>query len=336
MRFAPVLLVLSLAAAPQQQRPESRDLPAFLGPLPGPPVPKDNAMSDAKVELGRMLYYDPRLSGNGTISCASCHNPGLGWADGLAKGVGINGTKLGRSSPSVLNAAYYETQFWDGRAATLEDQAKGPIQSAAEMGNTAEKATSTIAGIPGYAKRFNEVFGGEVTFDRIAQAIAAFERTVVDLDSPFDRWARGDDKAMTDEQKRGFELFTGKARCAVCHSGPMFADKRFHNIGLPGDDRGRAAVSKDENEAGAFRTPTVRNAALTAPYMHDGSLKTLRQVIDHYEKASNEKEKHPKMSIFMLPFKLEEAEKKDLEAFLHALTGDKRDPRAAMVPALPQ
>jgi cytochrome c peroxidase len=335
MRFAPLALLLLAAGAPQDKQ-DSRDLPAFLGPLPKPPVPKDNEMSDAKVELGRMLYYDPRLSGNGTISCATCHNPALGWADGLAKGVGINGAKLGRSSPSVLNAAYYETQFWDGRAASLEEQAKGPIQSAAEMGGSAEKATSTVAGIPGYAKRFNEVFGGEVTFDRIAMAIAAFERTVVDLDSPFDRWARGDDAAMTDAQKKGFELFTGKARCAVCHSGPTFADKRYHNIGLPGDDQGRVAVSKDENETGAFRTSTVRNAALTAPYMHDGSLKTLREVIDHYEKASNEKEKHPKMSIFMLPFKLDEAEKKDLEAFLHALTGDKRDPRAAVVPVLPQ
>ena len=336
MRFIALALLVGMSTSAQDRKQEARDLPAFLGPLPAPPVPADNAMSDAKVELGRMLYYDPRLSGNGTISCATCHNPALGWADGLAKGVGINGTKLGRSSPSVLNAAYYEAQFWDGRATTLEEQAKGPIQSPAEMGNTAEKATATIASIPGYKKRFSEVFGGEVTFDRIAQAIAAFERTVVDLDSPFDRWARGDEKAMTEQQKKGFELFVGKARCATCHSGPNFADKRYHNIGLPDADKGRAGVTKDENESGAFRTPTVRNAALTAPYMHDGSLKTLRQVIDHYEKVSNEKEKHPKMSIFMLPFKLNEQEKEDLEAFLHALTGDKRDPRAAIIPVLPQ
>lgn len=336
MRYAPFALLLLAAGAPAQDKPQSRDLPAFLGPLPAPPVPGENPLTDAKIELGRMLYYDPRISGNGTISCASCHNPALGWADGLGKGVGINGAKLGRSSPSVLNAAYYETQFWDGRAATLEEQAKGPIQSEKEMGGSAHVSTERIKNVKGYAKRFNEVFGGEVTFDRIAQAIAAFERTVVDLDSPFDRWARGNDAAMTDAQKRGFELFVGKARCATCHSGPLFADKRFHNIGLPGDDEGRMAVSKDPKDKGAFKTPTVRNAALTAPYMHDGSLKTLREVIDHYEKASNEKEKHPNMSIFMLPFKLEEAEKKDLEAFLHALTGDKRDPRASMIPELPQ
>lgn len=337
MRFAPLLgLILLAAGGGDGARQEARDLPAFLGPLRPPPVPDDNPMSDAKVELGRMLYYDPRLSGNGTISCATCHNPALGWADGLAKGIGINGTKLGRSSPTVANAAYYETQFWDGRAPSLEEQAKGPIQSAGEMGNTAEGATKTVASIPGYVERFQKVFGGEVTFDRIAKAIAAFERTVVDLDSPFDRWARGDEKAMSDQQKRGFEVFVGKGRCATCHSGPNFADKRYHNLALGDGDEGRSAVSKDPKETGAFRTPTLRNVALTGPYMHHGGLKTLRQVIDHYEKTSNEKDKHPNMSIFNLPFKLDDAEKADLEAFLHALTGDKRDPRAAVVPVLPQ
>lgn len=330
MRFLPLVLVL-LAAGGQ----EARDLPAFLGPLRPPPVPEANPMSDAKVELGRMLFFDPRLSGNGTISCATCHNPALGWTDGLAKGVGINGAKLGRSSPTVLNAAYFETQFWDGRAPSLEEQAKGPIQAATEMGGSAEGAVKTVSAIPGYAKRFQEVFAGEVTFDRIAMAIAAFERTVVDLDSPFDRWARGNDAAMSEAQIRGLDLFVGKARCAVCHSSATFADQRFHNTGLGDADEGRAAVSKDPADKGAFKTRTVRNAALTAPYMHDGSLKTLRQVIDHYEKASNEKEKHPGLSIFMLSFRLEETEKADLEAFMHALTGDKRDPRTSIIPVLP-
>lgn len=336
-RVLPVLALVALLGDPADSTPQqARDLPAFLGPLPAVPVPKDNPMSDAKVELGRMLYYDPRISGNGTISCATCHNPALGWADGLAKGIGINGSKLGRSSPSVLNAAYYELQFWDGRAATLEEQAKGPIANDKEMGATPQLCVDRVKAVPGYVKRFQEVFGGEATYDRIAMAIAAFERTVVDLDSPFDRWARGNEEAMSEPQKRGFELFVGKARCATCHSGPLFADKRFHNIGLEDGDEGRLAVSKDPKDKGAFKTPTVRNAALTGPYMHDGSLKTLRQVIDHYEKASNEKDKHPNMSIFMLPFKLNEEEKKDLEEFMHALTGDKRDPRAAVIPELPQ
>jgi cytochrome c peroxidase len=330
-------LALSLvlaAAAPQEKEP--RDLPAFLGPLRKVFPPDDNPTTEAKVELGRRLFYDPRLSGNGAIACATCHNPAFGFTDGLAKGVGFNGVILGRSSPTVLNAAYHEEQFWDGRAPSLEEQAKGPIQADKEMNNTAAKAVATLQAIPGYVKLFQEAFGGEPTFDRVAMAIASFERTVVDLDSPFDRWARGDEAAMSDAQKRGFDLFVGRARCSVCHSGPLFADKRYHNIGLEDGDPGRAAVTKEEKDKGAFKTASVRNAAITGPYMHNGQLKTLREVIDHYEKVTNEREKHPNLSIFALQFKLEEAEKKDLEAFLHALTGDKRDPRINVVPVLPQ
>jgi cytochrome c peroxidase len=342
MRFSLILsLAIALAsgvAASPASRQEKRDLPAFLGPLPKPTEPKDNPSTPAKVELGRMLYYEPRISGNGTISCATCHNPALGWADGLAKGIGINGTKLGRSSPTVANAAYYDVQFWDGRAATLEDQAKGPVENPNEMGGKGERVVSTLKAIPGYVQKFQEAFGSpEVTFDRFAMAVAAFERTVVDLDSPFDRWARGDDKAMTESAQRGLDLFAGKANCAVCHSGPNLADKRYHNIGLQDGDVGRYAISKADIDKGAFRTPTLRNVALTGPYMHDGSIKTLREVIDHYEKAANEgKAKHPNLSILMRPFKLTEDEKKDLEAFMRALTGDKRDPRANVVPELPQ
>ncbi len=318
------------------QDPEPRELPAFLGPLKKPVAPGINPMSDAKIELGRMLYHDARLSGNGSLSCASCHNPAKGFADGLPKGVGSNGVILGRGSPTLLNAAYFESQFWDGRAETLEDQAKGPIQADKEMNNTPEKVVATLAAIPGYAKLFQEAFGAGPTFDRVAQAIASFERILVDLDSPFDRWARGDDEAMSDAQKRGLDLFSGKARCAVCHSGSLFSDKRFHNTGLGDGDEGRLAVTKDPADQGVFKTPSVRNAAITAPYMHNGRFKTLREVIDHYEKVSNDREKHPGLSIFALPFKLEEAEKADLEAFIHALTGDRRDPRAGVVPELPK
>lgn len=341
MRFSLLLslaFVMSGAAPAPAARQEKRDLPAFLGPLPKPPEPKDNPTTPAKVELGRMLYYEPRVSGNGTISCATCHNPALGWADGLAKGIGINGAKLGRSSPTVANAAYYDVQFWDGRAATLEDQAKGPVENSSEMGGKGERVVAMLKSIPGYVQKFQDAFGSpEITFDKFAMAVAAFERTVVDLDSPFDRWARGDDKGMSEAAVRGLDLFAGKANCAVCHSGPALADKRFHNIGLEDGDVGRYAVSKADIDRGAFRTPTLRNIALTAPYMHDGSQKTLREVIDHYEKVANEgKTRRPGLSMFMRPFKLTEEEKKDLEAFMRALTADKRDPRANVIPELPQ
>jgi len=319
----------------EQASGDPRDLPASLGPLGPPPVPRDNPTTDAKIELGRMLFYDPRLSGNGIISCATCHNPGLGWADGLAKGVGFNGTILGRSVPTVLNAAYQETQFWDGRAPSLEEQAKGPIQAAGEMNAKAEDVVRLVNSLSGYRTRFKKVFGGDATFDTIAKAIAAFERTVVDKDSPFDRYARGDDQAISKSALRGLELFTGKARCGTCHSGASFADKRFHNVGV-GDDPGRFAVSKDDKDRGAFKTPTLRNIALTAPYMHDGSMKTLREVIDHYEKVAKGRDKHPNLSLLMQPFELTDAEKKDLEAFLPTLTGDKRDPRVNVIPDLPQ
>jgi cytochrome c peroxidase len=322
-------------APPQDAEP--RDLPAFLGPLPPVVAPRDNPTTDAKVELGRMLYFDPRLSGNGSVSCASCHNPALGFGDGLPKGIGVNGTVLGRSSPTVLNSAHYKVQFWDGRAATLEEQAKGPLLNPNEMKGDAEVMVGNVRAIPGYRQKFREVFGGEPTFDNVAKAIAAFERIVVDQDSPFDRYARGDDAAISEQAVRGLEVFTTQARCASCHSGPNFSDSKFHNIGVnPGRDEGRYAISKDPKDQGAFKTPTLRNVALTGPFMHDGSLRTLREVIDHYVDAPRRPENAGKLSPLLPEITLTEQEKLDLEAFLKTLTGDKRDPRVSQVPELPQ
>ena len=324
--IALLALVLPLAAlsasAPlgaSQDQKQARDLPAFLGPLPKPPDPKDNPSTPAKVELGRMLYYEPRISGNGTISCSTCHNPGLGWADGLAKGIGINGSKLGRSSPTVANAAYYELQFWDGgrppsrRRPRVRSRIRRDGRQRRPRRRNADGDPRLPEGVPG---------GLRLARDQLRQVRAGGGRVradVVDLDSPFDRYARGNDKAMDVSATRGLELFVGKANCAVCHSGPNLADKRFHNIGIDDGDDGRFAVTKNEAERGAFRTPTLRNIALTGPYMHNGSQKTLREVIDHYEKVANEgKAKHPNLSIFFRPFKLNEDEKKDLEAFMRA------------------
>ena len=339
------LIALTAAAAPAETKPvppqdqevEPRDLPAFIGPLPKVVAPKDNPMTDAKIELGRMLYFDPRLSGNGSVSCASCHNPGLGYADALPKGIGVNGTVLGRSSPTVLNSAHYKTQFWDGRAATLEEQAKGPLLNPNEMKGDAAAMISGIRQIPGYRQKFMEVFGGEPTFDNVAKAIAAFERIVVDLDSPFDRYARGDDNAIGEQALRGMEVFSNQARCATCHSGPNFSDSRFHNIGVNVEkDEGRYAITKDPADRAAFKTPTLRNVVQTAPYMHDGSLRTLREVIDHYVDAPKRPENKGKLSLLMPVITLSEQEKQDLEAFLKTLTGDKRDPRVSQIPELPQ
>jgi cytochrome c peroxidase len=328
------------AAAPPQtldEDVEPRDLPAFLGPLPPVKAPKDNPQTDAKIELGRMLYHDPRLSGNGAVSCATCHNPALGFSDGQALSVGINGTVLGRSSPTVLNAAHYKLQFWDGRAATLEDQAKGPLLNPNEMKGDAASMVRSVAHLRGYRELFQKVFGSEPTFDRIADAIAAFERICVDLDSPFDRYARGDDTAISEQAVRGLGVFTLQGACASCHSGPNFSDSKFHNIGVnPAKDEGRYAISKDPRDKGAFKTPTLRNVALTGPFMHDGSLKTLREVIDHYVDAPRRPENKGKLSILMPEITLTEQEKDDLEAFLKTLTGDKRDPRIFQVPQLPQ
>jgi cytochrome c peroxidase len=342
-KFARSILMAAAAAlvpvagpAQEESRREARDLPAFLGPLRPVRDPEDNPRTPAKIELGRMLYWDPRLSGNGVISCATCHNPALGWADGLPKGIGFHHKGLDRATPTVLNAAYYTLQFWDGRASSLEEQAKGPIQNPNEMNANPERVVQVVGSIPGYRKRFQEVFGGPPTLDTIAKAIAAFERTVVDLDSPFDRYARGDDSAINEAARRGLEVFTGKGRCATCHSGPNFSDNRFHNIGLGDGDPGRMRVTGREEDYGAFKTPTLRNIALTAPYMHDGSMRTLREVIDHYEKAPAMNPKPRNLSIFMQPIKLTDAEKEDLIAFLLTLTGDKRPPGIDVVPELPQ
>jgi cytochrome c peroxidase len=295
------------------------------------PVPADNPMTPEKVALGQMLFFDPRLSGSGAISCASCHNPGLGWEDGLPKGLGHMGTRLGRHTPTILNVAWSEPLFWDGRAGTLEEQAMGPIVSEAEMNLPAAQAEARLRAIPGYVDAFARVFPGKViSLDTIAAAIAAFERTVVSGVAPFDRWVDGDPQAVSDAAKRGFVLFNGKANCATCHMGWRMTDDGFHDIGLAGTDPGRAKVSPGivqlEN---AFKTPTLRNIQQRAPFMHDGSLATLAAVIDHYDQGFVQR---PSLDSQMRPLGLTTQEKADLVAFLESLTST--DP-APVVPALP-
>jgi len=276
---AGVLLVLS----PQSSLSEEPNL--ALGPLPNMPIPAYNLQTDEKVELGKMLFFDTRLSKGNAISCAFCHNPGTGWSDSRQFSVGVGGGQGGRQAPTVLNAGYHTFQFWDGRAGSLEEQVLGPIQNPIEMAETLPGVVKKLSAVPEYKKRFREVFGTDVSAEGIARAIAAFERTVVSTNSAYDRYLAGDKAALGEAAARGLGLFTGKARCALCHNGPNFTDNRFHNIGAPQvgplkEDVGRYAVSKQEQDRMAFKTPTVRSVALTAPYMHDGAFKTLDEVIE--------------------------------------------------------
>lgn len=296
------------------------------------PAPKSNPITAEKVALGKMLFFDPRLSGSGAISCATCHNPGLGWGDGLATGIGHMGAHLGRHTPTILDVAYGEPYFWDGRAATLEDQAKGPLTAAKEMSMSAEHALPLLRAIPGYVEAFGRAYPGQpVSLDTIASAIATYERTVVSSQAPFDRWVSGDDHAISEAAVRGFVLFNGKADCAVCHATWRMSDDGFHDIGMSDSDRGRAAVMPGIVQLEhAFKTPTLRNVALRAPYMHDGSIATLSAVIDHYDHGF---EQRASLDMNIHSLGLTPDEKADLLAFLDTLTSSDEP---VQLPSLPR
>ena len=309
-----------------------------------------NPLTRAKIELGRQLYFDPRLSADSTVSCASCHNPTEGYSAHTKTGVGIRGQMGGRNSPVSFNRILSGAQFWDGRAGSLEDQAVGPIQNPIEMGFTHEGVVKRLGEMPVYKKQFEKIFG-EVTIDRVGQAIAAFERVLVTAPSPYDHQEQlqsfagldADDIAedpdlaakyaaakaavaaqpMSDEAKRGREIFfSEKGNCTACHVGANLADENYHNIGIgmdkPEPDVGRFAVTKDPADTGAFKTPTVRNVALSAPYMHDGSVATLEEVVEWYDKGGHP---NPHLSAKIRPLKLTAEEKADLVAFMKACTG---------------
>lgn len=300
------------------------------------PIPADNAATPARVELGKMLFFDPRLSGSQWISCASCHNPALGWSDGLPTAIGAGMKKLPRATPTILNVAYNNIFMWDGRAASLEDQATGPIKAKAEMDQDMTILVERLNAIPGYNKAFERAYPGEgITEKTIAKALACYERTIVSANTPFDRWHAGNKKAVDDSAKRGFKLFTGKAKCSVCHEGFNFTDNGFHNIGLKipqgmSEDIGRFSQRKVKINQGAFKTPTLRDVAMTAPYMHNGIYQTLEEVVDHYDRGGDVKDNlDPNMEALHLTSE----EKQDLVAFLRSLTS----PAALVtIPQLPR
>jgi cytochrome c peroxidase len=292
--------------------------------------PEDNPYTPEKADLGRLLYFDKRLSSDHTVSCASCHEPKHAFGDAAPVSTGIKGQKGGRSAPTVINRAYSTLQFWDGRAASLEDQAKGPIANPIEMTTSKDAAEAhktcieCLRAIPGYVQRFEKVFGTKnFTIDHVAMAIATFERTVLSGNAPFDKYKAGDKSAMTEAQVRGMKVFFDKAQCDRCHIGFNFTDGSFMNIGIgmekANPDLGRYNVTKKEEDKGAFKTPTLREIEHTAPYMHDGSLKTLEEVVEHYDKGGI---KNPWLNQQMKPLNLTKQDKSDLVSFMKALSGE--------------
>lgn len=280
-------------------------------------IPPDNPLTTDKVELGKQLYFDKRLSSDNTVSCASCHDPNKGWSNDAAFATGVDGQMGGRSAPTIINSAYFPLQFWDGRAKGLEGQALGPIANPIEMNLPIDKAVEKLNAIPGYKKQFRKVFKTEVTADGIAKAIASFERTVLSGDAPYDRFKAGDESALSPAAKRGMDLFFNKAKCSACHKGHSFTDLAFHNLGVgyekDSPDLGRFAVTKLEGDKGRFKTPPLRDIHTSAPYMHDGSQKSLKEVVEFYNKGGV---KNAQLDEEMKPLQLTEQEVEDLVVFM--------------------
>jgi cytochrome c peroxidase len=282
------------------------------------PFPKHNPYSEAKSKLGRMLFFDPILSGSRQLSCASCHNPSLSWGDGLPLAAGEK--QLPVRTPTLLNVAWTPKLGWDGHFRDLEAVAFGPITANKNMNLTERELITRLSGIPGYVQAFEAAFSnGAITRQNIEFAIATFERSIVSGEAPFDRWINGDQHAMSESAERGFGLFNGKAHCASCHSGWAFTDSSFHDIGsAKGDDIGRGRLFPTSVKLRyAFKTPTLRDVARRAPYMHDGSLATLKEVVDLYDRGGLDR---PSRSELISPLHLSEPEKDDLIAFLQTLT----------------
>jgi cytochrome c peroxidase len=288
-------------------------------------IPENNPLSAEKIELGRLLYFEQRISKDKTLSCASCHAPYHGFAEPYSTSQGVGGLFGKRNAPTVINRLFSKEQFWDGRAADLEEQAHGPLTNPIEMAMPShDEVVARLQAIPGYAPLFAKAFGTkDITMERVAQAIASYERTVLSGGSAYDRYVAGDKDALSPSAVRGVALFTGKANCQTCHTGFNFTDESYHNLGVGMDakdpDVGRIAVTKANSERGAFKTPTLRNIVQTPPYMHDGSEPTLRAVVEFYNRGGRP---NPNLAKEIKPLGLSEQEIDDLLAFMQSLTGD--------------
>ena len=318
-----------------------------LEPLKGVPFPENNPQTPEKIELGKRLFFDRRLSGDATMSCATCHNPELSFTDGLDISLSYPTTKNWRNSPTLVNAAYRKYLFHDGRAKTLEEQSLFPMMSAFEMNKNLDYLEEHIRSVPEYAIEFREVFGGEVTRERIAMAIAAFERTLISANAPLDRYLEGNGKALSEDAKKGLTIFREKGKCSECHDGADLADDKFYALNVPEnpklldepmvtatmrfvakvyhyedyrnlkEDPGRYLISKDRKDWKAFRTPTLREISRTAPYMHNGVFSSLEEVINFFDHGGG------KGNTLLKPLGLSQEEKRYLKTFLvEALAGE--------------
>jgi cytochrome c peroxidase len=329
-----LLLLASTAGLIQAAQPQGRHVlrekyrrPAAI------PYPKDNPYSPAKSALGRTLFFDPILSGSGTRSCASCHNPSLSWADGEPRAIGENQQPLALRTPTLLNVAWTPKLGWDGHFGDLENVALSPITAADNMNLPEKDLIARLSAIRGYLSAFDAAFGkGQIDRHKIEQALATFERSIVSKEAPFDRWLGGRETAIGASAKRGFDLFNGKANCAACHSGWAFTDASFHDIGVAtGDDIGRGRLFPTSVKLKyAFKTPTLRDVARRGAYMHDGSLPTLMDAINLYDRGGVER---PSRDDQIHRLDLPQSEKADLLAFLQTLNGEAA---AVSVPTLPR
>lgn len=318
-----------------------------LEPVGAVPVPAGNPQTLEKIELGKKLFFDRRLSGDGTMSCSTCHDPEKGYSDGLEISLSYPTTRNWRNSPTLINVGFQKLLFHDGRARTLEEQALFPMMSAFEMNRNLDFVEEVLRSVPEYVESFQSVFGGEVTRERMAMALAAFERTLVSVNSPLDRYLGGDKKALSTDAIKGYGIFTGKGKCADCHYGVNLTDDKFAALNVPenaeqekdprvgatrrfvakvyhyedyrnlSEDLGRYLITKDKKDWKAFRTPTLREIAKTGPYMHNGIFGSLEQVIDFFDRGGG------KGNTALTPLGLNDQEKKYLETFLtEALIGE--------------
>jgi len=309
-----LLLSLSLPGLLRAQETYYSDVPLGLDWII---VPAENPMSAGKVQLGKQLFFDPRLSGNGSVSCASCHNPQKGWADDRKFSPGAHGELTARNVPTVVNVGLHRTFFWDGRAASLEEQALAPMANPAEMDMDLEELESRLRSIDGYRTQFESLFADGVTAQNVAKSLAAFQRTLVAGETTYDRFRGGHADALEGDVGRGSGIFFGKANCGNCHIAKVYTDHKFHNIGTGIDgarqDRGRAQHTGRPEDIGKFRTPLLRDLARTAPYFHDGSKATLEEVVDFYNEGGG---KTPNLDPHIVPLHLTPDEKRALVTFL--------------------